>query len=243
MTNRFDIKDIIRFSEGEMEAKERLDFEQALQTDQNLKNDYDLYNQVNGTLRAKFNTQPADIEFKQKLKEFNTKYFTKGREVPVRKLKTNRFFYAAAVILLALFIWAPWNQNLYNKYSGTQMVSVAERGTANETLLSEATQAFNSKDFYTAKSKLKSLLESDTNNDMLKFYYGISLLETNEILNSRTHLDAVFNGESVFKDEAAFYMALSYVKEKNNNAAKAWLEKVSSDSAVFEKAQELKARL
>ncbi|RRN77927.1 hypothetical protein EIM50_17110 [Pseudoxanthomonas sp. SGD-10] len=244
MKSSFDIKDIIRFVDGEMDSGEREAFELALERDEELRQEYELYLEVNGTLKAKFGADKADVEFRERLTEFNKVYFGKEEHTRIRKLNVNKFIYAAAVILLALFIWAPWNKDLYEDYAEIKMVSVAERGTSgNDNLLLEATEAFNAKDYLTAKDKLGTLLTQDENNHMLKFYYGITLLETDEIANSRAHLEEVYKGESIFKDDAAFYLALSYVKEKDNDKAREWLEKISPDAAVFKKAEELKSKL
>ena len=49
----------------------------------------------------------------------------------------------------------------------------------------------------------------------------------------------LYNDNSTFKYEAAFYMALSYLKEKNENKTREWLNKIPVDAAVHQKVKSL----
>ncbi len=57
------------------------------------------------------------------------------------------------------------------------------------------------------------------------------------------YLKSCSKGESAFKYEAAFYEALSFLKEKDNGTAKDWLEKIPADAPNYKKAQELMKKL
>jgi hypothetical protein len=232
--SKFDIKDIIRFVDGEMEGEERSSFEQELLLDTDLKKDFDLYMDVHSSLKIKFSTNQNDGAFKANLKQLNNQYFQKAK-TPSKIISLKKYWYAAAIVIIGLFLWAPWNQDVYQKYGETNMVSVAERGENDQQLLQEATEAFNKKDFKQAKEKLEVLVAENIEDDMLKFYYGVSLLETNESTLGRKNLEDVFAGESLFKDDAAFYIALSYLKEKDKEQAKEWLLKIDKDADVYEK--------
>ena len=59
------------------------------------------------------------------------------------------------------------------------------------------------------------------------------------IENARKELMIVYNGVSSFKYDAAFYLALSYLKEKNKADCKNWLNKIPADAGIYNKAQEL----
>lgn len=240
--SKFDIKDIIRFVDGEMEGEERKSFEQELLLDTDLKKDFDFYKNVHASLKIKFSTDQNDELFKADLKQLNKTYFQKAK-TPSKIISFQKYWYAAAILIIGLFLWAPWNQDVYQKYGGINMVSVAERGDNNQQLLQEATEAFNKKDFKQAKEKLEILFAKNKEDDMLKFYYSVSLLETNEPALGRKNLEDVFAGESLFKDDAAFYIALSYLKEKDKMKAKEWLLKVDKDADVYEKAQDLLGKM
>lgn len=243
--NKFSIQDIIRYSAGEMEAEEKTAFEQAIENDADLKADLKLYQEVNGTLKAKFNPAVDDVAFKTTIKQLNKAYFNSGKQHKPGKIITlSKIWYAAAILILGLLVWAPWNRDLYHQYSGDiEMLSAVERGENNQQELQKATEFFNKKDFNSAKIQLKALLLKQPADDMLRFYYAISLLETNNLPLARENFTQVYHKESLFKYDAAFYTALSYLKEKDDAKAKEWLLKIPTESDSYQKAQELLAKL
>jgi hypothetical protein len=240
--SKFSTQDIIRYLEGEMEEQERISFQEELDSDKSLKVDLELYLDVNATLKSHLAPDQRDHIFNSDLKQYHKKYFS-GSKRGVKLFSIQKYWYAAAMLVLGLLLWAPWNKNLYQEYSGTQMVSVAERGENDQQLLIKATDEFNKENFVEAREILKQLVAGKPNDDMLRFYYGISLLETDEAKLARENFDKVYSGESIFKYDAAFYNALSYLKENNKERAKEWLLKIDAESEVYEKGQELLGKL
>ena len=53
----------------------------------------------------------------------------------------------------------------------------------------------------------------------------------------------LYSRVSLFKYDAAFYMALSYLKEKNKPGCKEWLNKIPADAGPYSNAQELLKKL
>ncbi|MOA63381.1 hypothetical protein D3C78_1890890 [compost metagenome] len=60
---------------------------------------------------------------------------------------------------------------------------------------------------------------------------------------ARAVLSKLYDGESVFKYDAAYSIALSYVKQKDNQQALSWLSKIPQGSTNYDKAQELSNKL
>ena len=56
-------------------------------------------------------------------------------------------------------------------------------------------------------------------------------------------LTSVYNGESLLRYEAAFYIALTYAGEKNKTAAMEWLDKIPAGTPVSTRANELRHKL
>jgi hypothetical protein len=54
---------------------------------------------------------------------------------------------------------------------------------------------------------------------------------------------ALYNGQSAFKYEAAFYLAVTYLKDGNKAASREWLQKIPADATNYGKAQELLRKL
>jgi len=238
--SKFSTQDIIRFLDGEMDEQERKNFQDELNSNESLNKDLKLYLDVSSTLKFNLAPDEKDAVFKADLGQYNKKYFG-GTKLKIFSIQ--KYWYAAAILILGLLLWAPWNKDLYQQYSATQMVSVAERGENDQQLLTTATENFNKENFAAAKEELKVLVAQKPEDDMLRFYYGISLLETDEAKLARENFDKVFSGESIFKYDAAFYNALSYLKENNKEKTKEWLLKIDKDADIYEKGQELLSNL
>ncbi|WP_315822573.1 tetratricopeptide repeat protein [Paraflavitalea speifideaquila] len=123
------------------------------------------------------------------------------------------------------------------------MMAQVERGSHLDTVLLEATTAFNNREFNVAAVNLAEVLQYQPDNSFALFYFGVSLLQTNQTPAARAVFEKLFKGESAFKYEAAFYEALSYLKEKDEDNAKDWLEKIPADAPNYAKAQELMKKL
>ena len=241
--SRYNIEDIARYAEGDMTDEERLQFSKALETDIDLSNQLKEYRHIHSSLKMNLVDDDKDKAFKASLDNLGKAYF--GKEAKVVHFKRYMTWAASIAAVLVMFlVWAPWQANIYEQYATSNMPAVAERGEANAgNEMQEAAKAFNNKDFRLAKSKLEQVLKSDPNNNMAILYYGISLTETGATEEARKNLSKVFEGESVFKYDAGFSIALSYLKEKKEKECIEWLNKIPSDAANYDKAQELIGKL
>jgi tetratricopeptide (TPR) repeat protein len=130
-----------------------------------------------------------------------------------------------------------------DRWGATQMVSSSERGDNADSLLQQASVYFNNKQFDKALPLLEKAVVADSSNTMALFYRGVTRLHTHGIDAGRRDLEKVYGSESVFRYEAAFYVAVSYAQEKNAGAAKEWLQKIPEGTAVSEKAGELRKKM
>lgn len=149
----------------------------------------------------------------------------------------------AAILIVGLFIWAPWNTNLYEDYAISRTLSVAERGDAKADVLDQAAKKYNNKDYASAKPLFAEAYAAKPEDAMIGYYYAITLVETGEEENGRKILSKLFEGESVFKYDAAFYMALSYIKQDQKKDALIWLDKIPESTTNGKAAGELKQKL
>jgi thioredoxin-like negative regulator of GroEL len=133
--------------------------------------------------------------------------------------------------------------DLFEKYAATTMVAPAERGEATDDPLQLAVAAFNAKDYTVASYHLTQARIKDTTSSFVNFYYGVSLLQTNRIAEAREMFNQLYAGQSAFKYEAAFYQALTFLKEDNKALCKEWLQKIPADALTYSKAQELLKKL
>jgi hypothetical protein len=242
--------DIARYAEGLMEAGEQAAFEAALTTDASLQQQLALYREVHDSLQRHFTPDQQQQQLQQTLQGMRGAFFasnattmaTPAKVVPF-KVYLSRAIAVAAIFIGVLFIWQPWKPDLFNKYAETAMVTPVERGGDADSLLQEAVTAFNHKEFSTAAAALDKLHQQDTTNSFIAFYYGVSLLQTGQLAPARGIFDQLYAGESAFKYEAAFYQALSYLKEKDNKTCINWLQKIPADASNYDKARELIQKL
>lgn len=235
---------VARYLEGDMELQEKNAFEALLQTDTELQELLAEYKNVHQTLKIKIAPSAEDQQLAATLSSLNQQYF-KDRAADENTAKVISFrpylkwISIAAVLVIGLLVWAPWSANLYEKYSISREMSVAERGDGSEDTLQKAAELYNAKDFTGAGNILEKAHAAAPEDAMLAYYYGLTLIETGKSAAARAILSKLYAGESVFKYDAAYAVALSYVKEKDHPKALEWLKKIPEGSANYSKADEL----
>jgi thioredoxin-like negative regulator of GroEL len=123
------------------------------------------------------------------------------------------------------------------------MISTVVMGENTDNLLKKAAVAFNKKDFTAAAGLLQQVVQLQPGNSLAAYYYGIALLQTGQTEAARKLFTDLYNGQSVFRYDAAFYMALSYLKEKNKPACREWLQKIPPDANNYARTNELMQKL
>ena len=247
----FDHDMINRYLDGEMNADETGAFEEQMQQDADLKNEVRLSREVNETLKMKLYPDENETALKNTLGNLRGEYFSPENiaEKTTAKIilfKRTRWLAAAAAVLImvvTLTVWQPWQKDLYQQYASIEMPAGAERGTPADVQLKQATAYFNNNNFAAAIPLFATVLKDDPQNTYVQYYYAIALLQNGEIESSRKELTALYNGTSLFRYDAAFYLALSYLKEKNKTTCGEWLNKIPADAGVYGKAQELLKKL
>jgi tetratricopeptide (TPR) repeat protein len=241
----FDYDTIIRYVGDEMQVDERREFEQVLQADERLKKEVELCRETLDSLRSNFYPDESEQALRTSLAQIKPTYFkprTKIISLPTKRMRW-RYISAAAAVILALFIWQPWKEDLYRQFASTKMVSVAERGTTTDSLLTQATQKFNTGNFAAAVPDFENILRREPANAYAQFYFAVALLQANQTTKAQDLLLHLYNSSSPFRYDAAFYLALSYVKKNDRTKARQWLQKISPDSSVYPKAKTLLDKL
>lgn len=258
-------EDIARYADGLMEAEERQGFEAALTADPELQQQLALHREVEASLLQQFTPDEQRQQLQGTLQQLRQEYFgtkataaqpgeqpasTSGEQPgsqPAKVIPFKRYLgvavAVAAMLVVVLMVWNPFAGNLYEKYAATQMVAQVERGSHIDTVLQKATITFNNEEFTEAAVFLAEVVQAQPDNSYALFYFGVALMQTNQLPLARVAFEKLFKGESAFKYEAAFYEALTYLKEKDEDTAKDWLEKIPADAANYKKAQELMRKL
>lgn len=247
MMNEEKILAVARYLEGDMELQEKADFEISIGSDPELQGLLAEYENVHQTLKMKIAPSTADQQLLGTLSSLNQQYFKAtaisaavGKAPVILSLRPYlKWMGVAAVLIIGLLVWAPWSAGLYEKYAISKEMSVVERGEGAQNNLEKAADFYNAGDYVSASGFLQKEYALHPENAMLAYYYSVSLIETGKVEEARKVLTEIYNGESVFKYDAAYYMALSYVKQKNNQEAIIWLRKIPSGTSNAVKAQTL----
>lgn len=237
--NTYDTTDIARYAEGAMEDREKAAFEQALAVDPSLRGKLEEYYDIRASLHMKLEKDSGRKDLEATLSELRPAYFSGETKVIPFRRTLRRVLPGAAAAILILLIWMPWKTDLYKKYADTKMPGVAERGAGIDSLKVVSEKAFNSHDFTKAAKSLSVIHSAEPDNAMFSFYYAVSLMKVDSLQKARQLLTDLSSGRSVYKNESLFYMGMTYLKAKDKDAARAWLEKIPFGAANYEKAQKV----
>lgn len=152
---------------------------------------------------------------------------------------------AASILLLAVAVWfirTPEKPAEYTQYAQHIPLSLTLRGVADEAA-SEAESAFNEKNYPAAFAALDRLLVEQPTNLTAQLYKGICLVELDRTAEARAVLVPIANDTSALRIEAAWYVALSYLKEKNTAMCRSELSKIPPGDMRYEQAQALLKKL
>lgn len=245
---------IIRYVEDELSPEEREQFETRLQRDPDLGAEVALYRELKTVLRQRLTPDEGAEALRQTLQRLNTEHFggaeqtggikeTSGaRRIPLTRWLTGMAA-AASVIVATVLLWPSDHRSMVDRLGSTEMVSTTERGSNADSLLQQAAIHFNKQDFAGALPFLDRAVQADSSNQLAMFYKGVAEWHVGRVGDARRHLQEVYNGESLLRYEAAFYMALSYAGENDKTAAREWLKKIPSDAPVSAKAKQLETNL
>lgn len=251
MMNEEKLLTVARYLEGDMELQEKEVFESSVQADPELRELIAEYKNVHQTLKMKIAPDEADRQLEATLSALSKQYFKdseaeagkQAAPVVVSLKPYLKWLSVAAVLVIGLLVWAPWSASLYEKYAISREMSVVERGDGGQNNLDKAAEFYNAGDFKAASGLLQKEYALKPDNSLVAYYYGVTLIETAKSAEARTILTKIAEGESVFKYDAAYYIALSYVKDKNNQDALIWLAKIPQGTSHYDKAQELTKKL
>ena len=230
----------------EMSNEDKLLFEQKLQNDAQFNESFELYKETTQLLETKFSSETAS--FKDNLKTISKSNFdatTSSETKNKSKVISFRTWQYAVAASIALFIGVVFfMQNgtpNYNDYNQFEEANFTERGGIIKNL-KLAQEAFNAKDYKKAIPLFETVLK-DYQRPEVEYFYGISLLEDNRILEAEVVFVKLRMGKSIYKDKATWSLALSKLKQKKYEECKKYLNELPIDAEDYEKAQNLVKKL
>lgn len=151
---------------------------------------------------------------------------------------------AASVLLVAVAAWflAVPTRPDYGQYAQHEPLSLTLRGVADQAA-STAEADFNAKNYAGALTALEQLLKEQPGNLTGRLYQGICLIELGRGAEARAVLTPMADGNTALKGEAIWYVALSYLKDKDTAGCRAALLRLREGDDHYEQAQQLLKKL
>lgn len=233
---------------NELTSNEVEHFESRLKTDLEFNQSFNTYKSMTSFLEHKFENEEASKAFQDNVKRISNTHFNTEKTVSTKNQKSkikNLYKYAVAasiILLLGIFTFNQFSNPTYSDFSNYDTISLTVRGH-NNTLLKTAEQAFNNRDFTTAEQAFKSLVELDEDNSEFKLYQAISNIELDNFEVSDALLNNLKSGNSAYKNKATWYLALSKLKQGNNNACIEILKLIPEEADYYKQAKSLMNKL
>lgn len=233
---------IDRYLAGELSAEERKSFEERIKNDSDFAEKVLLYRSVTENLRSNFSGQEEEKRLRETLLAISEEEIS-GKSARVVSLRWYHWAAAASIALLAVIWFYTDTRTLpqYSQYAFHEPLALAERG--DDSLKYRAEVAFNSGNYHQSIDYFNELLEHDPQNRELQLYKGIGLIELGKFQDAELILNDVRNSDSVYKDKATWYLALSALKQKDYTKCKTLLEQLPEDSEDYARAKELLKKL
>ncbi len=225
------------YIKNEMSPEDKIDFEGQLQDDKDFRKAFDLYKETTLLLSNKFS--PEANAFKENLKAISKDHFSPDTAKKAKVISFKPWVYAIAACLILFFGLQLFQTNApeFDDYNQPEKATFIERGNLNQNL-KLAQEAFNAKNYVTAIPLFETILK-ETPIPELEYFYAISLLQENSIEKAAIIFNKLKNGNTIYKENATWYLALSKLKQKDYQECKTLLKQISADADYYEKAQKL----
>ena len=238
------IDKIERYLGGEMEPGERTDFEAELSLNEELRNDFELYNSINKTMSA----PPNENELRETLQQMNKKYFAGEAVVKTGAFKKWLAVAASLVLLISvgfyfLFPSKPSTEKLYAEFAVHDVLTIQQRGSADDSLAAEAAGKFNDKHYHEALPLLQKYLQQKPADIQVKFSLAVCYLETGAYPGAEKIFMETATGQTAYAEAAKWYQALTSLKQKDVLKCRTYLQSISQASPYYTRAQKLLDKL
>lgn len=222
-----------RYESSTMSQEERVAFEERLRQEEDFRNSFEDFRQMQSGIKA-FGYQ----QFAAQLQSWDEEHDTDADE-QVRTLSFSRWYYwaaAVAVIMVATISW--WqlspgqNEQLYTAYFQPYPDVLTSRGE-NENALNTAMIAYESGEYSEAITLFRQLLEgngsTEAQGNELRFYLAQAYLSTESYDLAQQLLEDLQNVDQFgLKEASQWYLALAYLKQGDSDTAVRLLQQIKA---------------
>jgi len=229
---------IDRYVNGEMNDSEKSAFEGELMDNRALQLELRLEEDIIRVL-----SEEDLIHFRQKVAEVvrEARDKQKGHKVITISRRRAMLAVAAAVVLVlaigAVYLFTPrpfTNDKLFSMYyDSDKPIRVTRSSDAN---LVEALRFYQQRNYEGAIELFSEVLKTDPENAAIRFYTGISYIETEQFDEAIESFQFIINeNDNLYIEPAQWHLGLCYLKSKQTDKAEAQFMKIAGDSRNYYK--------
>ena len=226
-----------QYLQGELSREAQLIFEKDLAENPELAASFQIFQEAQAHLSSKFGIEQERNAFIANLKTIASNQSETNR---LKVVFFKPWMYAVAasvVVVMGLFVFEFSSNPNFEDYNQHENAYFMERSEPNTTL-KEAEIAFNAKEYATAISIFEALLKVNKTPE-IQYFYGIALLENNNIKESEVVFKALQSGNSIYVNKAIWSLALAKLKQKDYTSCKEILLTIPSDYENYDQVQDL----
>lgn len=228
----------VKYVDGDLSRQEHEAFENAVQNDRELRDYLAYYKEINRNITT--HLKEALSRNKQKPVEAKEVYVAEKLNF---KFDYLWFFGWAIVLTVALMLWKPWKANLFDEYGFDNKAIAAKLISAPYKGFQQAAQFLEKKDYYEAKRIVSKSFTQNPDDFKLASYYAMLLIADDCLEIGREILYPFASANSQYQYDAAYMLALSYLKVGDTTNCKYWLQKINSNSTYYNQSTKLLARI
>ena len=224
------------YTEGRMSAAERAAFEQELQSDSELNQDYQDWLEADRILKKNLTATEGISQLRKTLHPLTKEYFKEESKQNGKVILFRKYFIAVTAVAACLIIYFSLPAGI-GDYSIPQMPQAVVRGDSD--LSDRGAQLFNGGKYREALPLLKERAISKPEDATSQFFYAVSLIKTKSYEEALPVLDKLTKGVSAYKEDAAFFAALSAYELKKEAVAINYARQVGGSSEYYEQARKI----
>lgn len=220
---------VIKYLDNEMSPEEKITFEESLYTDPVLNSRLEKFKLVKEAVKYHgIHQQVTDVRAIWEEKNPADKTVVASKFTPVRTL--SRYLFAAAAILLVFFLIRGLSGSSYsadNIYQDTYIGYQLSTTRSQNNGLNKLEVAYQEEKF----QEVVSLGKQNALNPKDQLLVAIAFLKLNDSPSAITTLETLEQSKDhTYQQDAAFYLGLAYLKNKNYNKALVWLTRINKDA-------------
>jgi tetratricopeptide (TPR) repeat protein len=248
--NEFNYEIINDYLSGELTGEALQAFEREMQANKNLANEVALYKIIQDELSFDQQNKVQKNELANTLSTLNKTHFVQptAKVVSFKKWIYAATALAAAAVLFFIFRPIPTevfnNETVFASYTkNIEELSVGQRGNVVDTLLINAATLYNKKEYAAALPILQKIIIAKPQETSFTLATGVCYLQTLQYGDALKLFTEIENGNSVFKQQATWYKALTYLKQNKLSDCYNVLKTIPTDADKYKEATELMKKI